>query len=341
MAGRLPPNGSGVEAGDEEGNSSAAPLLPWGIQAVQPGSLRTITETKLVSFAVGQQKKSRFQKAREDAEEKRREEEKEAARAYESFVASFEAPDDRGAKAFVKGGSGSAGQGELYRVAPATAPKVAALPAPLAISRAQSSNVTATNSKPMREMDKMLIEMKVVSYVLLRSQSTSLSYFELYFQEREEERKARLAARSTNSVFSTAEDDDESASQQEGARLRTKPKGGQIDAFLNEILQERAATVVPPIATFTPPPVQASSEGSFDNGDPSTTNLYVGNLAPIVTEEQLIELFGAFGAINSVKVMWPRTAEEKAKKRNCGFVSFMRRRDAEDAKVINRGRGAI
>jgi U2-associated protein SR140 len=142
-------------------------------------------------------------------------------------------------------------------------------------------------------------------------------------------------------VFSTAEEEDESASQEEGARLRAKPKGGQIDAFLNEILQERAATAVPVVATFNHPPVPAASEGSFDNGDPSTTNLYVGNLAPIVTEEQLIELFGAFGAINSVKVMWPRTAEEKAKKRNCGFVSFMRRRDAEDAKVITRGRAAI
>ena len=31
--------------------------------------------------------------------------------------------------------------------------------------------------------------------------------------------------------------------------------------------------------------------------------------------------------------MWPRTEEEKARKRNCGFCSFKRRADAEDAKV--------
>jgi hypothetical protein len=30
--------------------------------------------------------------------------------------------------------------------------------------------------------------------------------------------------------------------------------------------------------------------------------------------------------------MWPRTDEEKARKRNCGFCSFKRRCDAEDAK---------
>lgn len=160
----------------------------------------------------------------------------------------------------------------------------------------------------------------------------------LRMQEREEERKARVAARSAKSVFSAAEDD-ESPSQEDSARLRAKPKGGQIDAFLNEILQERA-TSASSFAAPMPAPALAPTEGSFDNGDPSTTNLYVGNLAPIVTEEQLIELFGAFGAINSVKVMWPRTAEEKAKKRNCGFVSFMRRRDAEDAKVINYGSGS-
>ena len=34
-----------------------------------------------------------------------------------------------------------------------------------------------------------------------------------------------------------------------------------------------------------------------------------------------------------VQVMWPRTEEERARKRNCGFVSFMRRRSAEDAMV--------
>lgn len=28
-------------------------------------------------------------------------------------------------------------------------------------------------------------------------------------------------------------------------------------------------------------------KGSFDHGDPTTTNLYVGNLAPTVTEEAL------------------------------------------------------
>ncbi len=46
-----------------------------------------------------------------------------------------------------------------------------------------------------------------------------------------------------------------------------------------------------------------------------------------------MDLFGRYGEINSVKIMWPRSEEERARKRNCGFVSFRRRRDAEDALV--------
>lgn len=42
-------------------------------------------------------------------------------------------------------------------------------------------------------------------------------------------------------------------------------------------------------------------------------------------------MFGKFGPLASVKVMWPRTEEERAKNRNCGFVAFMKRPDAEKA----------
>ncbi|KAG9153619.1 hypothetical protein Leryth_008545 [Lithospermum erythrorhizon] len=72
--------------------------------------------------------------------------------------------------------------------------------------------------------------------------------------------------------------------------------------------------------------------GSFDDGDPQTTNLYVGNLAPQVDENFLLRTFGRFGPIASVKIMWPRTEEERRRQRNCGFVSFMNRPDAQAAK---------
>ncbi|MCO5552829.1 hypothetical protein L7F22_006346 [Adiantum nelumboides] len=72
--------------------------------------------------------------------------------------------------------------------------------------------------------------------------------------------------------------------------------------------------------------------GSFDDGDPQTTNLYVGNLAPQVDENFLLRTFGRFGPIASVKIMWPRTDEERRRQRNCGFVAFMNRGDAQAAK---------
>lgn len=50
-----------------------------------------------------------------------------------------------------------------------------------------------------------------------------------------------------------------------------------------------------------------------------------------MNEENLCQLFGKFGPLASVKVMWPRTEEEKARNKNCGFVAYMKREDAEKA----------
>ncbi|XP_069678467.1 U2 snRNP-associated SURP motif-containing protein isoform X2 [Periplaneta americana] len=87
------------------------------------------------------------------------------------------------------------------------------------------------------------------------------------------------------------------------------------------------------------PAIKTSEEskyGSYDNGDPTTTNLYLGNLNPKITEQQLMEVFGRYGPLASIKIMWPRSDEEKARGRNCGFVAFMNRKDGERAlKFLN------
>ncbi len=44
-----------------------------------------------------------------------------------------------------------------------------------------------------------------------------------------------------------------------------------------------------------------------------------------------IYLLKSVGDLYSVKIMWPRTSEERARNRNTGFVCFMHRADAEDA----------
>jgi RNA recognition motif-containing protein len=67
-----------------------------------------------------------------------------------------------------------------------------------------------------------------------------------------------------------------------------------------------------------------------------TTNIFVSGLAPTVTEDTIRDVFGKFGAIESVKVMWPRSEEERQRRRNCGFVNYFNRQDAEDAMVRTR-----
>jgi U2-associated protein SR140 len=63
-------------------------------------------------------------------------------------------------------------------------------------------------------------------------------------------------------------------------------KSRQIDSFLQELKSSQSGSqsvqsMFPGSILGGPPKVV----GSFDNGDPATTNLYVGNLAPTITEE--------------------------------------------------------
>lgn len=50
-----------------------------------------------------------------------------------------------------------------------------------------------------------------------------------------------------------------------------------------------------------------------------------------MTEEMLCKEFGKYGPLASVKIMWPRTDEERTRVTNRGFVAFMTRKDAERA----------
>lgn len=85
------------------------------VSSMQPGSMRTITDTKLVNFALGQQKKTRFQKLRDAKEQKEKEDAEEAALVYQSFAASFTGSED--SKSFVRSSaSGNGSGGAVYKV---------------------------------------------------------------------------------------------------------------------------------------------------------------------------------------------------------------------------------
>jgi U2-associated protein SR140 len=61
-------------------------------------------------------------------------------------------------------------------------------------------------------------------------------------------------------------------------------------------------------------------------------NLYVGNLAPEVTEELLVKIYSKYGEIESLKLMLPRNEDERKRKRNCAFIKFYKYEAAYLAK---------
>uniref|UniRef100_A0A914WHT5 U2 snRNP-associated SURP motif-containing protein n=1 Tax=Plectus sambesii TaxID=2011161 RepID=A0A914WHT5_9BILA len=77
--------------------------------------------------------------------------------------------------------------------------------------------------------------------------------------------------------------------------------------------------------------------GAYDN-DPFTTNLFLSNLSPEITLEDLYEHFGSFGPLASAKIMWPRSEEERARGYLCGFIAFMTRTDTDRSVAVLKGK---
>jgi U2-associated protein SR140 len=107
----------------------------------------------------------------------------------------------------------------------------------------------------------------------------------------------------------------------------------KMDLLLEDLKREQAAREARRAAGLPPDPADAAAAraGAAAAADGASTNLCVGNLAPELDEAALLQEFGRFGAVASVKVMWPRDEEARARARNTGFVAFMRRADAEAA----------
>uniref|UniRef100_UPI0037E96C7B U2 snRNP-associated SURP motif-containing protein isoform X2 n=1 Tax=Semicossyphus pulcher TaxID=241346 RepID=UPI0037E96C7B len=87
-------------------------------------------------------------------------------------------------------------------------------------------------------------------------------------------------------------------------------------------------------------PLSGRSTLYDDLSMPITTNLYISCISPKMNEEMLCQEFCKYGPLASVKIMWPRTDEERCRTSNRAFVAFMTRKDAEralaalDGKVI-------
>ncbi|PON68353.1 Splicing factor-like protein [Parasponia andersonii] len=245
------------------------------------------------SFSITR-KKTPFQKHREEEEAKKKRAEDETARLYAEFVESFQGDSTPGSKAFVRGGT------------------------------INPNDKVKADNEGEKSKDGVSGPKKGSRYV------PSFIPPPLAYKGKESEKKK----------------------DEEKPREREKGKSRNIDNFMEELKHEqemrerrnqdrdhwrdRHNDISAPSSRFDELPddfdPSGKLPGSFDDGDPQTTNLYVGNLSPQVDENFLLRTFGRFGPIASVKIMWPRTEEERRRQRNCGFVAFMNRADGQAAK---------
>ncbi|KAK6478623.1 U2 snRNP-associated SURP motif-containing protein-like isoform X1 [Huso huso] len=262
--------------------------------SAQKVSAKALLESKLKSFSIGKiavGKRTLSKKEQDDI--KKKEDERAAAEIYEEFLAAFEGGDANKVKAFVRGGIAYASKEE----AEADEKKGK-------LYRPQTRFSEAKSFAPSEKQHFFSVDKKAAKKAEKEKKKSNLELFKEELKQIQEERDERHKMKGRISRFEPLSSDmDSQRPSSDGSSRRNRP---------SSVLDE-------------------SAPGSHDVGDPSTTNLYLGNINPQMNEEMLCQEFGRFGPLASVKIMWPRTDEERARERNCGFVAFMNRRDAERA----------
>ncbi|XP_048744647.2 U2 snRNP-associated SURP motif-containing protein-like isoform X2 [Ostrea edulis] len=290
--------------------------LPWGLinDKISPGSAKTISESKLKAFEVGTMNIGKKSLSKREQEElRKKQDEKATAEVYKEFVASF---DDAGklTKTWIKGGT---------------------------------FNPEKNSSRSKKRLDVVLGE-KAISKPKVYKPTSRLAELASTFQSVKEARKQEEVL------------DDSPKPPIPGKKKTEVKKKSNLEIFkeeLKQIQQEREQrhkmkkmrNQQPPDPGIPMLPLEEPSRmskfepvasdlnvadmklGPYDPTDETTTNIYVGNINPKMTEPQLCEIFGRFGPLASVKIMWPRTDEERNRGRNCGFVAYMNRKDGERA----------
>ncbi|XP_030468750.2 protein RRC1 isoform X1 [Syzygium oleosum] len=246
------------------------------------------------SFSITR-KKTPFQKHREEEEAKKKRAEDETARLYAEFVESFQGDNAPGSKAFVRGGM--INPNERARPDSEGEKSKDGMPVPKKGSRYVPSFIPPPLSSKGKETEKKKDEEKAKERE--KGKSRNIDHFMEELKHEQEMRERR---------------NQERENWRDGRHSENSAPSSRFDELPDDL---------DPSGRFP---------GSFDDGDPQTTNLYVGNLSPQVDENFLLRTFGRFGPIASVKIMWPRTEEERRRQRNCGFVAFMNRADAQAAK---------
>ncbi|XP_042366129.1 U2 snRNP-associated SURP motif-containing protein isoform X2 [Plectropomus leopardus] len=261
----------------------------------QKASAKALLESKLKSFSIGKMAVAKRTLSKKEQDEiKKKEDERAAAEIYEEFLAAFEGGGEGKVKAFVRGGFANASKDE------GGDEKKGKLYKPKSRFETQTKSFLPLETPPQfLTLDK---RHPVKKSNEKEKKKSNLELFKEELKQIQEERDERHKMKGRVSRFEPLSGADGRRSS-DGSSRRNRP---------SSVLDDCAP-------------------GSHDVGDPSTTNLYLGNINPQMNEEMLCQEFGRYGPLASVKIMWPRTDEERARERNCGFVAFMNRRDAERA----------
>ncbi|KAM4042025.1 LOW QUALITY PROTEIN: U2 snRNP-associated SURP motif-containing protein [Anomaloglossus baeobatrachus] len=263
------------------------------------GSKQPLLESKLKAFSIGKMSTSKRTLSKKEQEElKKKEDEKAAAEIYEEFLAAFEGGDGSKVKTFIRGGIVNAtkdeheGDEKRGKLYKPSSRFSEPKPQQVPIERPPPQILPMEPRKPpLKKGEK-------------EKKKSNLELFKEELKQIQEERDERHKTKGRLSRFEPPQADGEGQRRPTDPQSRRNRTSGALDDY---------------------------APGSHDVGDPSTTNLYLGNINPQMNEEMLCQEFGRFGPLASVKIMWPRTDEERARERNCGFVAFINRRDAERA----------
>lgn len=285
--------------------------LPWGLinDKISPGSAKTISESKLKAFEVGTMNIGKKSLSKREQEElRKKQDEKATAEVYKEFVASF---DDAGKlnKTWVKGGTFNPEKSTKDKVGGKTkiykpTSKLAELASTFqSVKEAKKQDDFMDDSLRPPVPGKKKTESK---------KKSNLEIFKEELKQMQQEREQRHKMK----------------------KMRNQPPDPGI---LTPPMEDpsRASKFEPMPADFN---IADMKLGPYDPVDETTTNIYVGNINPKMTEPELCEIFGRFGPLASVKIMWPRTDEERSRGRNCGFVAFMNRKDGERALNALKGK---
>lgn len=252
----------------------------------------SVFQLKVSGEKMSSRKKTPFQKHREEEEAKKKRAEDETARLYQEFVESFQADNTPGSKAFVRGGT---------------------------INPNDKLKIDSEGGNSKDEGSGLKKGSRYVPSFLPPPMATKGRDYEKKREDKPREKEKGKARNIDNFM-------EELKHEQEMRERRNQDREQWRDRHTENSAPSSRFDELPD--DFDP----SGRPGSFDDGDPQTTNLYVGNLSPQVDENFLLRTFGRFGPIASVKIMWPRTEEERRRQRNCGFVAFMNRADAQAAK---------